>query len=70
MNLDNIREEIKRNLNQAVSITIYGMRNKTNNYIGYISGVYPNIFTVLVEGENKSFSYADVATKQIEIEYL
>ncbi len=70
MNLDSVKEEIKNNLNQAVSITVYGMRNKTNNYTGIISGIYPNIFTVLVEGENKSFSYVDVVTKEIEIEYL
>ena len=70
MNLDNIKEEIKNNLNQAVCITVYGMRNKTNKYTGIISGVYPNIFTVLTDGENKSFSYVDVVTKEIEIEYL
>ncbi len=70
MNLDSVKEEIKNNLNQAVSITVYGMRNKTNNYTGIISGIYPNIFTVLVDGENKSFSYVDVVTKEIEIEYL
>ena len=70
MNLDSIKEEIKNNLNQAVSVTVYGMRNKVNNYVGYISGVYPNIFTVLTEGENKSFSYADVATKEIKVEYI
>lgn len=70
MNTDSIKEEIKANLNQAVSITEYGMRNKVNNYVGYISGVYPNIFTVLVDGDNKSFSYVDVVTKEITIEYL
>ena len=70
MNLDSIKEEIRSNLNQAVSVTVYGMRNKTNNFVGVISGIYPNIFTVLADGENKSFSYADVATKEIKIEYL
>ena len=70
LNLDSIKQEIKNNLNQAVSVTVYGMRNKTNKYVGIISGIYPNIFTVLADGENKSFSYADVATKEIEIEYI
>lgn len=46
------------------------MRNKVNNYVGIITGVYPNIFTVLVDGENKSFAYVDVVTKEINIEYI
>ena len=70
MNLDSIKEEIKANLNQAVSITVYGMRNKIENYIGYINGVYPNIFTINTQNENKSFAYADIATKEIKIEYI
>ena len=31
---------------------------------------YPYIFTVLVDNEAKSFSYADVITKEVEITYL
>ncbi len=70
MNTDFIKDEIRSHLNQAVSITVYGMRNKIENYIGYISAVYPNIFTVMVDGENKSFSYCDVITKEVKIEYI
>lgn len=70
MNTDFVKEEISRNLNQAVKITEYGMRNKVNTYIGYISGVYPKIFTINVDGENKSFTYVDVITKEIRIEYI
>ena len=70
MNTDFIKMEIQKNLNQAVAITVYGMRNKINRYVGYISGVYPNIFTVNVEGENISFSYVDVITKELKIDYL
>ena len=70
MNLDSVKQEIMNNLNQAVSITVYGIRNKINTYIGYISGVYPNIFTINADGKNKSFSYADIATQEIKIEYL
>ena len=70
MTLDSVKEEIKNNLNQAVCITVYGMRNKTNKYTGIINGIYPNIFTILADGENKSFAYVDIVTKEIEIEYL
>ena len=70
MNIDIVKEEISKNLHQAVCVTIYGMRNKVNKYVGIISGVYPNIFTILADGENKSFSYCDIVTKEIIIEYL
>lgn len=70
MNINLIKEEIEKNLNQAVKITEYGMRNKVNTYIGYISGIYPNIFTVKIDNDNKSFSYADVVIKDITIEYI
>ena len=46
------------------------MRNEVNKYIGYISGVYPNVFTVNVEGDNKSFSYVDIIIKDITVEYI
>lgn len=70
MNLDNIKNEIKSHLNCRVNIHVYGMRNKNYEIEGYISGVYPSIFTVNQNGVEKSFSYSDVATKEIVIKYL
>ena len=32
--------------------------------------LFLKLFTILTDGENKSFSYVDVVTKEIEIEYL
>ena len=51
-------------------IRVYGMRNKNSEYIGTIASIYPYIFTIQVSNENKSFSYADVITKEVTIEYL
>jgi len=36
------------------------MRNKNFQYYGIVSGVYPYVFTVNVNGVEKSFNYADV----------
>lgn len=69
MNINDIKEEIGKNINRKVRIMVYGMRNRTSEYIGTINEIYPNIFTVLCDGENKSFSYADVITKEVEIYY-
>lgn len=70
MNLDNIKADIAAHLNQKVLIKVYGMRNKNYDVMGIISGVYPAIFTVNQDGLEKSFSYSDVATKEIIIKYM
>ncbi len=60
MNLDIVRERIGKFLNKDVVVEVYGMRNKNFQYYGRVSGVYPYVFTVLVDGVEKSFNYADV----------
>lgn len=70
MNLNIIKSEIKSKLNCPVEIKIYGTRNKTEVLVGTISNVYPNIFTVSVDGENKSFRYGDIITGDVKLKYL
>jgi len=60
MNLDFVRDEIKNYLHKEVSVQVYGMRNKNFQYYGVVSGIYPYVFTVNVNGSEKSFNYADV----------
>lgn len=70
MNLDIIKEEVKKNLKKEVLISVYGMRNKNYKVHGFISNVYPSIFTVNEGGVEKSFTYSDIATGEISIKYL
>lgn len=70
MNLDEIKLNIKSHLNDEVEISVFGMRNKNYKVLGYISNVYPSIFTVNEKGMEKSFTYSDVATGEIIIKYL
>ncbi len=70
MNINIIKEEINRHLNNKVLVSVYGMRNRINRYEGIIYKVYPNIFTILENGEEKSFPYRDVITGDIKIKYL
>ena len=70
MNIENIKSMINNNINKKVKITIYGIRNKVNHFEGTLYKTYPNIFTILYQGEEKSFSYRDVITKDIDIKYL
>lgn len=70
MNLNTIKEEVKKHLKQNVEISVFGMRNKNYKVQGFISNVYPSIFTVNEDGVEKSFTYSDIATGEISIKYL
>ncbi len=70
MNLDIVREELKKHLNARVQIKVFGMRNKTSTYEGMINAIYPNIFTVIGSNFEKSFTFSDLITGEISIKYL
>ena len=70
MNLDSIKEEVSSLVNQEVMIRVSGSRNKKQIYKGTINNVYSNIFTVLVEGVNISFTYSDVAIGDVKIYHI
>lgn len=70
MNINIAKEEIKSMLGRKVLVKVYGMRNKINSYEGVINAIYPNIFTIKNDREEKSFTYADLITGEIKIKYL
>lgn len=70
MNLDKIKEEIASLINKEVMINVSGSRNKKQMFKGIINNVYSNIFTVLIEGTNKSFTYSDVAIGDVKIYHV
>ncbi len=70
MNKDDIKKEIEHNVNKLVEIKVFGTRNKVETIVGNITNVYPNIFTVLKNGENHSFRYADIITGEIKLKYM
>lgn len=67
MNLNDVKEEVNSLLGQEVTIHVSGARNKKKFYRGIINNCYSNIFTVLIDDMNKSFSYADVAVGDVKI---
>lgn len=70
MNINIIKEQIAKNINRKVLISVYGLRNKINRYEGNIYKMYPNFFTIMVNNGEKSFNYRDVITGDIKIKYL
>lgn len=69
MNLDIVRENMKKYLNKNVKIDVYGMRNKNYEYYGVVSGLYPYVFTVLIDGTQKSFNYSDVIIGDVVVNF-
>lgn len=70
MNLDLIKEDMKKHVGERAEVSVYGLRNKTEYFIGTISKLYPYIFTVSVNNVEKSFNYADLITGEVVIKYL
>ncbi len=70
MNLNIVKEELKKNLNKKVRVSVFGLRNRVDHYEGVLYKIYPNIFTVLIRGEEKSFTYRDVITGEVKLKYL
>ncbi len=70
MNINLVKEEISKKLNSKVMVSVYGMRNRVSRLEGILYKIYPNLFTILVNGEEKSFCYRDVITGDVKIKYL
>ena len=45
------------------------MRNKNYEYYGVVSGLYPYVFTVLIDGTQKSFNYSDVIIGDVVVNF-
>lgn len=69
LNIEKVKEELTRRINEEVEIKVYGMRGKTNDYKGKIHAIYPNIFTIIDNNTEKSFTYRDIITGDIKIKY-
>ncbi len=69
MNPNLIKEEIDKKLGKKATVTVYGMRGKTNKYEGIIKSTYPHLFTLFDGIKEKSFNYRDIITGDIKIKY-
>lgn len=73
MTLQEIKEKVNKNIGNDVTIKYNIGRNRIEKYNVKIKQTYKNIFTVETKNKNnkeiKSFSYADIMTKTIKIDY-
>lgn len=70
MNLDTVKERLYKNLNKEVIVTVYGIRNKVNQYEGKLYKLYPNIFSIMTSEGEKSFSYNEYVTGEVKIKVI
>ncbi len=70
MNIDDIKMQVSRSIGREVKITVNGIRNKQSEYYGVITGAYPYIFTISTGMEKKSFSYAEVLSKEVSLKFI
>ena len=71
--IKNVKEELNKHLGDEVTIKYNLGRNKYEKYNVKLKKLYDYVFTVELEKkkskESKSFSYSDVITKIIKIDY-
>lgn len=70
--IENIRKELEEHLGKEVTIKYNMGRNKVEQYHVVIKELYNYVFLVELDNkvnEVKSFSYSDIITKTIKIDY-
>ncbi len=73
MTISQIKNDLKEHIGEKVTIKCNLGRNKYEKYNVTIKELYKNIFLVQLNNKNnpeiKSFSYTDVITKMVKIDY-
>ena len=70
MNPNVIRENLNAHIGERVMVKIYGMRNKTDSFVGTLKDIYPQIFTVDTGATLKSFSYSDIINGEVVLSFI
>lgn len=69
MTVYEIKKNLGKHIGKEVSIKYNLGRNKFENYRVKIKELYDNVFLVENSLGVKSFSYSDVVTRQVKIDY-
>ena len=71
MTIDSVKSKLHHYVGESVTIKCNLGRNKYEKYHATIKELYNNVFIVEIEKYHiiKSFSYSDVLTKVIRIDY-
>ncbi len=69
MTIEDVKAKLNKHIGTKVKINYNLGRNKFEQYEAIIKELYNFIFIVELENEIKSFSYSDVITETIKINY-
>ena len=69
MTISKVKKELLEHLGDVVSIKYSLGRNKYEEYEAIIKELYDYVFLVECDNVVKSFSYIDIITKTIKIDY-
>lgn len=70
MTLEKIKEKLNDYVGKKITINYNLGRNKIEKYEVILKELYSHVFLVELKNENiKSFSYSDIITKTIKIDY-
>ena len=73
-NIKDVKQMVKACSAQRVAVRVNLGRNKSLNYSGVLSGIYPALFTVKPDDENflgkTAYSYSDVLCGNVKIKRL
>ena len=70
MTLEKIKEKLNDYIGKTITINYNLGRNKFEKYNVILKKLYSHVFLVELKNENiKSFSYSDIITKTIKIDY-
>ena len=70
MNLTTVKEDVKKIVGKKVIAKVNMGRNKYETFEGIIDTVYPFLFVLKNDKEIKTFSYADILTKDVIIKEI
>jgi len=70
MNPHVIRENLINHKGDRVQVKIFGMRNKTDSFIGILKDIYPRVFTIEVGATLKSFSYSEIINGEVQLTFI
>lgn len=65
-----IRDNLMSHKGARVRVQVFGLRNKKDNFIGTLKDIYPQIFTVEVEGTIRSFSYSELINREVVLSFI
>ena len=65
-----IKSYIENNIGKRVNVQVFGLRNKTEKYVGTIDKIYPQIFTINTGNSIKSISYNEIINGEVKISII